>query len=67
MSFTKKAKKVIFDIAKKNKAFRIVFRGIVFRGTVFVRSIHGTIRPLFCLHTFLHTCSFRSHRQIKLR
>lgn len=27
MSITKKAKKVIFDIAKKNKAFRIVFRG----------------------------------------
>lgn len=27
MSITKKAKKVIFDIAKKNKAFRLVFRG----------------------------------------
>ena len=27
MSVTKKAKKLIFDIAKKNKAFRIVFRG----------------------------------------
>jgi CDP-glycerol glycerophosphotransferase len=27
MSITKKAKKIIFDIAKKNKAFRIVFRG----------------------------------------
>lgn len=27
MSITRKAKKVIFDIAKKNKAFRIVFRG----------------------------------------
>ena len=27
MSITKKAKKLIFDIAKKNKAFRIVFRG----------------------------------------
>ena len=27
MSVTKKAKKLIFDIAKKNKAFRLVFRG----------------------------------------
>ena len=27
MSITKKAKKIIFDIAKKNKAFRVVFRG----------------------------------------
>ena len=27
MSVTRKAKKLIFDIAKKNKAFRIVFRG----------------------------------------
>lgn len=27
MSVTKKAKKLIFDIVKKNKAFRIVFRG----------------------------------------
>lgn len=27
MSVTKKAKKLIFDIAKKNKAFRIIFRG----------------------------------------
>ena len=27
MSVTKKFKKVVFDIAKKNKTFRIVFRG----------------------------------------
>ncbi|MBQ6388074.1 MAG: CDP-glycerol glycerophosphotransferase family protein [Mogibacterium sp.] len=27
MSFTKKAKKIIFDISKKNKAFRVVSRG----------------------------------------
>ena len=27
MSATKKFKKVVFDIAKKNKTFRIVFRG----------------------------------------